>query len=636
MIFRPYADPRRRETGRNEGSVTDWKRRMALAWLLLWPLAPATAQEAGFTWTLMRYAYVLDDKGLSTGTFEIERQAHDAQAARTGARVDLSYVAGQETIEILDAVTMKADGRKIPVGPDRILDIAPQVPRDVAMYSDTRTRSVVFPDVAAGDSIRYVYRLKRFSRNWPGFSWTAPLRKLARVKASEMTIDVPAALPLLVEDHGVRHRSESSGERVRHIFSWSNDKAIPPEPGATSDYDWSDRFSVSTFKSYAEIGDYYARLHAMSAAVTSAVAELAAKIVGSASDRAAQARLLSEWVAQNVRYVAVSVGQGTLAPTPADETIGNRYGDCKADTALLAALLAARGIASEAVLINTNLARYVLPETPVADFNHVILYVPELDLYVDPTWNHAAFGVLPWGLYDKPVVHAVDGKSRVGRTPSQRAEDNVSEVATVASVSADGRVEGTTREHARGAMATDLKAWMAAGLTADRAASHLRSQGTPGAGAWISPKRDDAASETSLVASFKLADSIDLADGEALVPPGGLRFLPRPGSFLLGVQDTLRQHPFPCYAGRQSETIEVRVPPGLKPTRLPADRHWTTSIAEYVSSYAFSDGILSVRREFTARPQAQVCAADESHELIGLMSNIRRDYRAVVVFDRPL
>ncbi len=541
--------------------MIDRTRWIALAWLLLWPLSPATAQEDGFTWTVMRYAYVLDDKGLPTGTFEIERQAHDAQAARTGARVDLSYVAGQETIEILDAATVKADGRRIPVGADRILDIAPQVPRDVAMYSDTRTKSVVFPDVAAGDTIRYVYRLKRFSTSWPGFSWTAPLRTLARIKGSEMTIDVPASLPLLAEYHGVQYRTEQADDRIRHVFSWSNDRAIPPESGSTSDYDWSARFSVSTFKSYAEIGDHYGRLHTSSAAVTPAVAELAAKIVGPASDRATQARLLSEWVAQNVRYVAVSVGQGTLAPTPADATIDNRYGDCKADTALLAALLAARGISSEAVLINTNLARYVLPETPVADFNHVILYVPEFDLYVDPTWNHTAFGVLPWGLYDKPVVHAVDGKSRVGRTPSLRAEDNVSEVATVATILEDGRIKGTTREHARGAMATDLKGWMAAGLTAHRAAAHLRSRGIPGTGFWILPKRDDMAREVLLIASFELADSIDLAAGEALAPPAGLRFLPRPGGFLLGAQDAPRQHPFPCYAGRQVETIEVKVPP---------------------------------------------------------------------------
>jgi len=616
--------------------VFDRTRWIALLWLLLWPWVSATAQESGFTWTAMRYAYVLDDNGLPTGTFEIERQAHDAQAARTGARVDLSYVAGQETIEILDAATVKADGRRIPVGADRILDIAPQVPRDAAMYSDTRTKSIVFPDMAAGDSVRYVYRLKRFSTSWPGFSWTAPLRTLARVKDSEMTIDVPATLPLLVEHHGVRYRTESSGERVRHVFSWSNDQAVPAEPGATSAYDWSDRFSVSTFKSYAEIGDHYGRLHASAAAVTPAVTELAATIVGSVSDRAMQARLLSEWVARNVRYVAVSVGQGTLMPTPADQTVRNRYGDCKADTALLAALLAARGIGSEAVLINTNLARYVLPETPVADFNHVILYVPELDLYVDPTWTHAAFGVLPWGLHDKPVVHAVEGRSRVGRTPPLHAEDNVSEVATVATISADGRISGTTREHAKGAMTTDLKGWMAAGLTADRAAAHLRSQGSPGTGVWMSPERDDMAPEVLLMASFNLADSIDLAAGEALSPPGGLRFLPRPGSFLLGMQDAPRQHTFVCYAGRQVETIEVKVPPGLKPTRLPADRHWTTSIAEYTSSYAFSDGTLSVRRDFTARPQGQACAADRSHELIGLMSNIRRDYRAVVVFDRPL
>jgi transglutaminase-like putative cysteine protease len=609
---------------------------IALACLLLGPLAPARAQDSGFTWTLMRYAYVLDDKALWTATMEIERQGHDVQAARSGARVDLSYVAGQETIEILEAATVKADGRKIPVEPDRILDIAPQAPRDVALYSDTRSKSLIFPDVAAGDSIRYVYRLKRFSSTWPGYSWTVPLRTEARVKTAEMTLDRPASLPLRVEPHGIEHRTETSGDRVRDVFTWSNDKIVPAEQGSTSGYDWADRFSVSTFKSYAEIGDHYGRLHAASAAVTPAVAELAAKIVGDTTDRAAQARLLGDWVAQNIRYVAISVGQGSLTPTPADETIRNRYGDCKADIALLGALLAARGIASEAVLINTNIARYTLPETPVADFNHVILYLPEFDLYDDPTWNLAAFGVLSWGNHDKPVVHAVDGKSRIARTPRLRAEDNVSEVATVATISPDGRISGTTRELARGATATDLKSWMAAGLTANRAASHLRSQGMPGTGFWTPSRRDDTARDVFLMAGFKLADPIDLAAGEALVPPAGLRFLPRPGAFLLGTQDTPRRHPFPCFAGRQVETIEVKVPPGLKPARLPADRKWATSIADYTSNYTFRDGRLFVRREFTAHPSGQVCTPEQSGELIGLMSRIRRDYGAVVVFDRPL
>jgi transglutaminase-like putative cysteine protease len=218
---------------------------------------------------------------------------------------------------------------------------------------------------------------------------------------------------------------ETAGERIRHVFSWSNDRAIPAEAGSTSDYDWSDRFSVSTFSSYAEIGDDYGRLHAMASKVTPAVSALAAKIVGTVTEPREQARLLAEWVSQNVRYVAVSIGQGTLAPTPADETIVNRYGDCKAQTALLAALLAARGIESEPALIQSGVPRYTLTEVPVADFNHVMLHLPAFDLYVDPTAYLVAFGVLPWSNYDKPVLLAAVGHSRLARTPVLMTDDIV-------------------------------------------------------------------------------------------------------------------------------------------------------------------------------------------------------------------
>jgi hypothetical protein len=133
-----------------------------------------------------------------------------------------------------------------------------------------------------------------------------------------------------------------------------------------------------------------------------------------------QARQLYEWVTQKVRYVAVSIGSGALTPTPAAETIRNRYGDCKAHVALLAALLAAKGIMSEPALINIASPRYVLPDVPVASFDHVILYLPEFDRYVEPTSHHAAFGLLPWAHYGKPVLLAVTGKPLVTRIPRSR------------------------------------------------------------------------------------------------------------------------------------------------------------------------------------------------------------------------
>jgi hypothetical protein len=345
---------------------------------------------------------------------------------------------------------------------------------------------------------------------------------------------------------------------------------------------------------------------------------------------------LSEWVSQNIRYVAVSIGQGMLAPTPADETIVNRYGDCKAQTALLAALLAARGIDSEAALINSNVPRYTLPEVPVADFNHVMLHLPAFDLYVDPTAYLAAFGVLPWANYDKPVLLAVAGHARLARTPLLRADDNVSEVTTHAGISADGHITGTTSEHASGAMASDLKAWMGLDLDEARATKQLNFFDGPGTGKWLDPVRNDAAPTVALRAEFAMADTIDLAAGEALVPPPGLRFLARPGTMLLGTHDTPRTHPFPCYAGRQVETLEVAVPAGFRPQRLPQDRSFKTDIADYSARYAFRDGTLTVRREFVARPAQQVCSPEQSHDLAGLLSRIRRDYASVVLFDRAL
>ncbi len=68
----------------------------------------------------------------------------------------------------------------------------------------------------------------------------------------------------------------------------------------------------------------------------------------------------------------------------------------------MGALLKAKGIASEQALINLGNI-YGLPDLPLPNFNHVMLYLPELGLY-DPTSSYASFGTLPESSYDKPVL----------------------------------------------------------------------------------------------------------------------------------------------------------------------------------------------------------------------------------------
>src|SRR5580704_7291694 len=107
---------------------------------------------------------------------------------------------------------------------------------------------------------------------------------------------------------------------------------------------------------------------------------------------------------KNIRYVAVYLALGLVVPNDATTVLQNRYGDCKDKVTLMSALLAAKGIASETALINFG-ASYTLPEPPtMLSLNHAIVYLPEFDLYDDPTARYAAFGVLAAETYDKPVL----------------------------------------------------------------------------------------------------------------------------------------------------------------------------------------------------------------------------------------
>lgn len=59
-------------------------------------------------------------------------------------------------------------------------------------------------------------------------------------------------------------------------------------------------------------------------------------------------------VQDRIRYVYVGLDGGNYRPVNADETWDQKFGDCKAKTALLLAILRGLGIEAEAVLVNSN------------------------------------------------------------------------------------------------------------------------------------------------------------------------------------------------------------------------------------------------------------------------------------------
>ncbi len=79
-------------------------------------------------------------------------------------------------------------------------------------------------------------------------------------------------------------------------------------------------------------------------------------------------------VQERVRYVALLMGQGGYVPAPAETTWSRRYGDCKAKTALLLAILHDLGITAEAVVANVVAGDVIADRLPsIGMFNHVLV-----------------------------------------------------------------------------------------------------------------------------------------------------------------------------------------------------------------------------------------------------------------------
>jgi hypothetical protein len=118
--------------------------------------------------------------------------------------------------------------------------------------------------------------------------------------------------------------------------------------------------------------------------------------------------------------------------------LASRYGDCKAHATILKALLAAQGIEANLVAVNAD-AQYTLTEVATPNFNHAIVYVPEIDQYLDPTASLLAFGSLPPSLGGKPALN-ID-KGTIAKIPVATPERFTLAADTVYTLAGDGTRE---------------------------------------------------------------------------------------------------------------------------------------------------------------------------------------------------
>jgi hypothetical protein len=578
-----------------------------------------------------------DRTGTETSTKRIKILTPGAVQALS--QQQLQFIEGMQKLETLEAFTEKSDGRRIQVDPANIITRDAASGLAATYVPDLKQRTIIFPDVGVGDTLVMTNKIDILQDQFSGqFTYIDLFPRSQSLSSVQLTIEAPAALDVAVKATGsaTTDKAETTGGVSRHTITVVPQSYQPEEPGAVSPLDRAPSVMVSTFRSYDELGLAYGKAALPKTQVTPAITSLAEAITRNIVGHRAQAVAIDAWVKKNIRYVAIFLSVGRVVPHDAEAILRDKFGDCKDKATLMTALLAAKGIAAEAALINLGTA-YSLPEPPtLAALNHVILYLPEFDLYDDPTASGAAFGVLAPEAYDKPVVRVSATGARLARTPAMQPSDHTAHATTTIRFAADGTITGQTEESNTGVLGMALR--FAGGMVqqvGEETAAQRQLQGlsTPGTGRFELGNASEPLDPAGIKSSFTLNDHFKApAPGGIGVIPVGMPLTLRPGNFLLGARLSGRKSDFVCYAGTQIEDIEATFDPALPlPAALPAS-NIDNPLFTYRSTFRLENRTLKIHRELVSRVPGQVCPADAEVQITPDLIKVRADVNSAYRF----
>src|SRR5262249_8899167 len=165
----------------------------------------------------------------------------------------LSYVEGMQEVEIVEAYTEKADGRKIKVDPATIITRDEASGLAAVYLRDAKSRTVIFPDLAVGDSVVLSTRTRSSAGVFPGhYPYQYGFVREGAFADSRLEFIAPKDLPLKVAalGSGVEDQRSEDGERLRHVITYRARPRAAEEQRATSPLDHDPRVIASTFANY--------------------------------------------------------------------------------------------------------------------------------------------------------------------------------------------------------------------------------------------------------------------------------------------------------------------------------------------------------------------------------------------------
>jgi transglutaminase-like putative cysteine protease len=383
------------------------------------------------------YTFAADGTGTEERSVVVRMQT-DA-AARALGIISVPYASNSQQMEFLYARVRRADGTVVETPTSDALDMPAPVTREAPLYSDLKEKQLPIRSLRADDTLEWKARITTRTPEAPNQFWGQENFIEDAVTLSQtIELRVPTGTYVNVWSPTAKAVESSSADGL-HIYSWTSSH-LQPTAGKQADAAaeakkkqlWTadqeleadqgklPTIAWTTFNSWQEVGAWYHSLEADRITPSPEVKAKAAELIAGKTTDEDKVRALYSYVATQIRYIGVDFGIGRYQPHTAAEILANQYGDCKDKHTLLAAMLSAAGIPSDAVLIGANLRFNPAMPSPAA-FNHVITHVQlgGQPVWLDTTAEIAPYRMLVSVIRDRQaLVVPATGAPHVDRTPA--------------------------------------------------------------------------------------------------------------------------------------------------------------------------------------------------------------------------
>jgi tetratricopeptide (TPR) repeat protein len=397
--------------------------------------APACVLHAGTT-------YLVDEDGaIETITHEITRFNGRKGIEKLGEYRNIVFDPTYQKLTLNEARVHKAGGKVVQIEPRsvQLRDIS----TDYQVYEHDKQLVISFPSLEVGDvlEVKWTTRGKNPEHQGRFFTRYAFGDDTYPVVEDELRVQLPKAMKLTYATIAGKLEPEIEDKDGLRTYHWraTNRPRLPLDDHLPSKEDLRLQVALSTFTTWGEVFKWKQQLRADCWECTPEIRETVAKVVKGLDKPADKAAALTYWVRRNVRYVSVGEKHDYTPHAPA-LVLGNRYGDCKDTSQLLAVMLKEAGVPVALATLGALDDGQVLDAVPSPWGTHAILLVPleDGDHWIDTTLSLAGWDFLPRDDRERLCYVVDDTGLRLLRTPPFQAEDNRFDQTTEVYIGADG------------------------------------------------------------------------------------------------------------------------------------------------------------------------------------------------------